>query len=105
MAKTGDEHDLFVSRFRHNYFQGCILDHASRLEAEGIEPSSQDNPNGSLYMLSLVVCSRPCRRSRAIFGKGISSKSRPLTNDRIREPARVLRPACCGHQAVPRLPL
>jgi hypothetical protein len=29
-----------------------------KLEAAGIEPASRDNPNGGLYMLSVVLCSR-----------------------------------------------
>jgi hypothetical protein len=61
---------------------------ASRMEAGGIEPPSRNGPNGSLYMLSLVVCCRPRRRSRATFAEAQTSKSHPLTNVRIKEPAR-----------------
>jgi hypothetical protein len=57
------------------------------MEAGGIEPPSRNNPNGSLYMLSLVFCCRPRRRSRAIFAEAQTSLSRSLTNVRIRKPA------------------
>src|SRR6185503_1023405 len=62
---------------------------ASRMEAGGIEPPSRNDPNGSLYMLSLVFCCRSSQRSPTTCASRQPSFSRPFTNGRMNEPA------CC----------
>ena len=74
------------------------------MEAEGIEPSSQDNPDGGLYMFSRCFKSRPRTTDIDILRTGPAVFISSAANGRAREPARFFGRRFTGVNAVPTLP-